>query len=258
MASAVSLLTLRTRVRELADCGPDTATVGARYNNTRLNAIINDSWQRAREIACEAGNGLLYLTQSSPSTMTAGAINSNSAFGSIPFPTTAVAVYGIDYVFNAGDVRSLEFVPWNQRNDFLDNLYGTVTGPPVGFSVVNIGTESGSLVSAGTIAIFPAPDKAYSYVLWYLPPWTPISNDTDVVNGIAGHQEWAVNDAAMKILLADGDSQNAVGGIRAERDKSEALLTARAMSVQRVGPGRRRPVRELTRQRRFYDFRRPM
>lgn len=247
---------MRSRVRSLADIGPDATT--GRYPNSRINDLINVAWQRAREIACDAGNGLLYLVQSSPSTFTVGPVNANSGFGSIPFPTTAVAVYGIDYIFTAGDVRSLEYVNWSQRNDFLDPLYGSVNGPPAGFCPINIGTESGSSVTAGTIAIFPAPDKAYSYTTWYLPPWTALSSDTDVVNGIAGHENFAVNDAVINILLADGDSQNAVAGVRSERDKAEVLLSSRANSIQRVGAGRRRAVRELTRQRRFYDFRRPM
>lgn len=253
MSASVTLLTLRTRLRALADLGSDTTS--GRYPNARLNDLLNASIVRVREIACECGNGQLYLAQTSPATMTVGTLNANTSFGTIPFPTNVTAIYGVDVVFTSTDIRSLEYVPFRDRNQFHD-IYGGLTGRPVGFCPLNIGTESTSTIAAGTIAIFPAPDRAYSYTLWYLPPFTALVNDTDVYNGVAGWEAWVIADSAMQIAGADNDAQNLLALARNERDKAELLITRRADSIQRTGPGRRCDVRGQTRRGRVLNWRR--
>lgn len=248
MSRAVTLLALRTRVREYADIGPDTTT--GRYPNARISGYINESWCRAREIATMAGNGLLYLKTTGILTMPAGALNAGTNFGTLPLPADCLSIHGIDVIFSSNDIRSLENISWGDRNNYRD-LWSPPTGQPAGFQIINIGTESGASVTAGSVAIFPAPDRAYQYNLWYLPAWTDKTSDTDVFDTISGVMEdFVVLDAVIKILLADNDSAQSLQIALEERNKAEALLSSRVNRTQRVGPTRRRDVAGESRRRR--------
>src|SRR5882724_7669804 len=144
MARTVSLATLRGRVRNAGDLGPDTTS--GRYPNTRINAELNASWQRAREIATTEGDGLIYL-KSAVATFTPGPV-ANQSFGVISMPNDCVSIHGIDVVFSANDISSLTAASWGDRNTFRD-IYGGPTGRPVGFCVISTGVESGASVSSG-------------------------------------------------------------------------------------------------------------
>ncbi len=243
MARTVSLATLRARVREIADLGPDTTS--GRYPNARINRELNQSWQRAREIAVTKGDGNLYLKQAT-GTMTAGALNSNTSFGTIPYPTDCIEIHGIDVIYTATDIVPLLPMGFGDRNLFL-RWQGQPTGRPLAFSVLNVGTESGSGITTGTIAVYPAPDSNYSYALWYVPSWTDITNDTDVFNGIAGHDDWAVWDTVIKIAAGDADMETVVQLAETERGKAEELLSRRANAINRAGPVQRRDVAATSR-----------
>lgn len=254
MSRAVALSTLRARVRECGDFGPDTTS--GRYPNTRLNRELNASWQRCREIATTKGDGTIYLKHTTPAQMTPGTLDSASSFGVISMPTDAVAIHGIDVVFSSIDIQPLEAVSFADRNVFRD-VYGGPTGRPIGFAVINTGVESGSSVTAGQIAIFPAPDSAYTYTIWYVPKWTDLANDTDVFDGVAGWEDWVVWDSVIKIATGDNDAQNVLAMANQERDKAEALIVRRANAIQRVGPTRRRDVSGQSRRARTLLWRRP-
>lgn len=252
MARAVPLATLRGRIRERGDFGPDTTS--GRYPNTRINAAANLSWQRGREIACLKGDGQIYF-KSATATMTPGPL-ANTSFGTIAMPIDLVAIHGIDVVYSSNDICALEAASWGDRNVFRD-VYGGPTGRPVAFCPLNMGVESGATVSAGSIAIFPAPDQGYTYTLWYIPKWTDITQDTDVFDGIAGHDEWAAWDAVISLATGDNDAQNVIQIAEVERGKAEELLVSRVHSIQRVGPSRRRDVAGQSRRSKQLLWRRP-
>lgn len=265
MASPVTLLTMRTRVRELADIGGDT-TAG-RYPNDRLNREINMSWQRAREIAVMQGDGLMYLRQTGPTLMASGCMDSTSSFNVIRWPDQAVQIHGIDVRWNGGavsspsgcnngnNIYSLQPMSWGDRNIFCANngfsFHGGSTGRPIGFCIINIGDEVNCNVSSGRIAIFPAPDQEYTYTCWYIPVWEERTEDDHVFNGINGHTDWAIWDVVIKIAAADADMQNVAQLAMSEREKAEAMLTSRVNRLQRVGPYQRRDIQAQQRYSRF-------
>ena len=252
MARSVTLATARARVREHGDFGPDTTS--GRYPNDRINREFNQAWQRGREIATTKGDGQIYL-KSATATMTPGAV-ANTSFGTIAMPSDLVAIHGIDVVFSSNDIVPLEAASWGDRNVFRD-IYGGPTGRPIAFCPINIGTESTTTVTAGSIAIFPAPDSAYTYTIWYVPVWTDLTNDTHVFNGIAGHDDWAVWDAVIQLAVGDNDAQNVIQIAEVERGKAEEMLVSRVHSIQRVGPSRRRDVAGQSRRSRQLYWRRP-
>lgn len=254
MARSISLANLRARVRAAGDFGPDTTS--GRYPNTRLNTQINQSWQRQREIATTKGDGQIYLTHTVAANMTPGTVDSVTSFGTIPWPTGAVSIHGVDVVFSANDIHPLESVSFADRNTFRD-VYGGPTGRPLGFAVINVGFESLQFDQAGTIAIFPAPDRSYPYTVWYLPVWTDITNDIYVFDGVAGWDDFTVWDSVIQIAAGDNDAQQVVQIAMAERAKAEELISARVNSIQRVGPTRRRDVAGQSRRTRQTFWRRP-
>lgn len=237
MSSMTTLAELRARVRKEADAGPDTTT--GRHTNADINDMINRSWQALRSFVCSNCGNLAeaYLKATAPTTMTVGQLAGYS-FGTIPLPVDCVSVHGIDLTVNTNDVRSLEPVSWKDRNLYRD-LWGSGVGVPIGFSIYNIGVESTTTVTAGVIAILPAPDKAYTYSIWYVPKWTTITTDTFVFDGVEGWENWVVWDCVVKLAAPDNDMQNVYRIAVGERDKAEALIKTAAARLQRVASVRR-------------------
>jgi hypothetical protein len=237
MSSAVALSAIRARVRKEADAGPDTTT--GRHTNAEINSMINRSWQDLRAFVCANCGGLAeaYLKATTPTTMTAGPLSGYS-FGTIPLPADCAEVHGIDVVVTANDVRSLEPCSWKDRNIYRD-MWGNGTGIPIGFSIYNIGTEVTSTITAGVIAILPAPDRAYTYSIWYVPAWVDRTSDTDVFDGVAGWENWVVWDCVIKIAAPDDDKQNCAQIAMNERERAEKLIKEAAAKLQRVAPVRR-------------------
>lgn len=235
MSRTRTLLQLRTRIRLLADTGPDGSD---RHPDADVNGFINESCQALRELASDNGHQL-YL-KSTTGTMTAGVL-AGFSFGTVPWPSDCVALYGVDVTVTANDIRSLSPTSFGERNEFRD-MYGGATGIPVSFHVYNVGQEYGASITVGSIAILPAPDRAYPYALWYLPPWIDMTLGTDVFNGIAGWDDWVAWDCVMKLAAADNDMAQTAQIAGAERAKSEARVLKRANSVQRVGPACRRDI----------------
>lgn len=237
MSSAVALSALRARVRKEADAGPDTTT--GRHTNADINGMINRSWQDLRSFVCANCGGLAeaYLKATTPTTMTVGPLSGYS-FGTIPLPADCVEIHGIDLNVTTNDVRSLEPVSWKDRNLYRD-LWGSGNGIPMGFSIYNIGVEAAAAVTAGVIAILPAPDRGYTYSIWYVPKWTDVANDTDVFDGVAGWENWVVWDCVVKLAAADNDMQNVAQIAMNERQAAQDRIQAQAAKLQRVAPVRR-------------------
>lgn len=241
MSRAVALSALRARVRTFADIGPDTTSSSSRWPNSKVNTEINASWQRMREKMCETDGGRSLFGKVSSGTTTSGA-TAPFSWTVLTMPADCVRVLGIEVVLENGRYRSLSNVSWTQRNEYY-GMFGIMPGPPLHFFIYNMGTESGSSVTAGSIGLVPATDRAYTYNLWELPSWVDRSSDTDVFDGIAGCDDWAVWDAVEKIAIADGAEDGGMGGIMAaamrEREKAEEAIVKIANTVQAVGPVKR-------------------
>lgn len=238
MARAKSLGTLRAEIRKRADTGPDT-TVG-RHTNAELNQMINDSWQAMREMMADKGH---YL-KAAVATMTAG-VTAPYQFGTISMPADCVRVMGIDVRISTEEVRSLLPVMFLERNEFF-GVYGQAVGMPVGFYVFNIGTEVTTTVTPGTIGIFPAPDGAYQYTLWYIPSWTDITDDTYKFDGVAGWDEWVISDVVIKLASCDNDmAQTAQIEAGTLQPAAKERLLRSVNSLDSVGPARRIDVQGM-------------
>lgn len=221
----------------------DTEGLTQRHTDAAIGRLINESWQAMREFLVDHGEPC-YLKQATGN-LTAGAL-AGTSFGALSIPTDAIRVFGID-VSVGGTYLSLEPLPFAARND------ASTPGVPQSFFVYNVGTESGATVTAGKIALFPAPDTAYAYSLWYLPAWVDIdvvSFPAYVFDGMAGWEQFVVWDCVVKIAARDDDMRNTFAIATQERELAKAALKSAASSHQRVGPMRRgdtRGRRETTR-----------
>jgi hypothetical protein len=240
MARTVTLGALRARVRALADIGGDTSS--GRYPDTRINTLINDAWQRMREIVVNNGDGQMYLRQTGPTLMAQGPMDSTSSFGFIKWPSEAVAIHGIDVVFDMNNIVPLQPMSFGDRNLFSQGYFGAgqVTGRPMGFCILNTGEEVNTEASSGTIAIFPAPDQQYTYTCWFVPVWQDRTEDDHVFAFPVGGDAWVAWDCVIQIAAGDADMQQVAQIAMAERDKAEAAISVRANRLQRVAPLQRR------------------
>lgn len=253
MSRSVALSVIRARVRFLADLGPDATT--GRYPTATVNREINAAWQRLRHLASKNGHQL-YLKSTTPTTMTVGPLAGYS-FGTIPLPADCVAVYGLDVTINSTDIRTIYPGDFGDRNYFHD-AWGGLVGPPEAFHIYNFGVESAASIAAGVCAIFPAPDRAYTYSLWYIPSWVDRANDTDVFDCVEGWDDWVIQDCVIKFAQGDNDRANTYRIAVDEREKTEKMVLARATKIQRVGPSGRQDVRAIKASLREVDrYRRP-
>jgi hypothetical protein len=224
---------MRTKVRERCMIESEVDLV----SNTLLNDWINESWQDLRlELS---NNDIEFFMTTASGTLTAGVVT-GTAHGSMPLPSDAHAIYGLDLVVD-GQVIDVDPISFQQRND--GQCGTTKTGVPVGFHITNIGQESTTSVGTGTIILSPAPDIAYAYRLWYLPAWVDITSDTHVFNGIAGCEQWVIWDVCVKVAIRTNDSKNQEAGALRERDRVMARTVRTIKKMNRAGPTRRRDSR---------------
>jgi hypothetical protein len=194
MTRAATLARLRGDVAEQADiAGAVGGTSAFRYQTTLLNRLLNQGIQRFRErLSTEAGTH--YLVAASGS-LTPGVTSLPSGasgtyqFGVLAVPTAAVRTYGVDVTIN-GETRSLGFIPFTERSS-----YGgpNVTGEP----------QAWTHFSTREIALFPAPNQGYSYMLWYLPVAPDLVADTDTFDGVAGWEDYITWDTVCRLIVRD-------------------------------------------------------
>lgn len=232
-ARAKTLLQMRTAVRgrNMIESELDL------FPDTLINDWINESWQ---DLRLELSNDEIeYFLTTATGTLTAGVV-SGTAHGSLPLPSDAHAVYGLDLVVD-GQIVSVPPMSFQQRNDFQCGT--TKTGTPAGFHITNVAPESTTTAGAGTIILSPAPDSAYAYRLWYLPAWVDITNDLHVFSGIAGCEQWVIWDVSVKVAMRINDAKNQEAGALREREITMRRLKSTIKRMNRAGPVRRRDSR---------------
>lgn len=234
-----TLAQLRADVQYYAD----VVSGSARHPDSNINRLINESWQELRMLVSD--NGHQAYMKATSGNLTAGA-TSPFAFGTLSIPDDLVSLYAVDVTIAANDVRSLDVVPFSERNEWRSS-FGTNTGIPIACHIYNIGTESTTTVTAGKLAILPAPDAAYAYTLWYLPSWVDISTDAHVFDGVAGWEKWVIQDCVCKIAERDNDMAQTYAIAQVERQRAEEKILRDAARLQRVGPHTRVDAARRTR-----------
>jgi hypothetical protein len=202
----------------------------------RVRQLFNASWRETREIIAFASDGS-YLIRSATLALplTAAVVGPPAeSYAEIPWPTDAIAVYGVRCNVNGTKWYPLKRVPFAAIHDF--QYEGTFAGyapnrGPIAYATRLIPDGVGSTETAGQIMIMPVPTSG-NYALWYLQGWADRTADADTIPGMADHIEHAILGTLIKMAQPDSDSQKQVQMWMIERNRIEELVTSRAMKLE--------------------------
>jgi hypothetical protein len=184
----VTLAQLRLDIQNQADI----AGLTTRHGATLITRLANQSIQHFREDLSNEGSRH-FLTVAT-GTMTAGA-TSGFPFFSLNAGALAsgiVRVYGVDVKVQGGSWKRLEHASFEERTNYGGG-HPSSTGEP------RVWAEYGTT----KLAILPPPDRAYDFVLWYLPVLNDLAADADTFDGVAGWEDYVTWDVVVRLMVRD-------------------------------------------------------
>jgi hypothetical protein len=221
VARTRTLAQLRDDVRWQSDNEGNTA----RVSDARLTRAINQSIQEFREAVSDAGHP--YYLQQSTGTLSVG-VTSPYPFGALTISALSPSLlrpYGLD--IQVGEMWvTVNPGNFDERND--GQIDGWISGPRTGQP------SKFFLFNETQLAYTPAADRAYPYILYYLPVGTDLSADADTFDGMAGWEEWVIYNAAAKLAIRDNHTEH-LAQIAAERARLLEGIMKRAPHRQRAG-----------------------
>lgn len=218
----------------------DTLDMLIRHPDATLMRYLTQSLRALRNILTQSGfSGL--LDWSSPASLPTAPPITGENFLEVAWPADAVEILGFDVndgPSTTGLWRPLDTMTVGQRRDW----YGR-EGRPAAFLIRSVPRESTPPsttldATAGMIQVYPSSTLGLSYRIQYLPAYPELTSSSQVVQGFDGDWvEWAVWDAAIKVLFKDDEmdpSQDAKA-IR-ERGMIQERITTNINRVNRAGP----------------------
>lgn len=217
-----TLSDLKTRIRERSD------KVNSQFiTESELTSLINASYAELYDIIVLTGQD--YFTIKLPFTM------ASADAGVYNLPDNFYKFKGLDYLLGAFFITIYPF-DWTERND-QQRAVNLLSGLDIRYRIM--GT---------TLHIEPRDNATGSYQLWYIPAYTPLIADTDIVDTQITRQNWEeyiVADVAAKIL--DKEESNS-DRLVAAKERIRMRITEFAadrdidqpMKVSDTGRGRRR------------------
>jgi len=206
----------------------DNERAELRNTSADVRRTINQSIQAFRDVFSD--NGDSYFLSSKAGRMTPGRANVDGTF--VPWGTidisavepAVVRIMGLDVVLNGQFNVELDHISFAQRNYNQD--LAIADGIPQSFFSYD----------QNTLAIVPAPQFGYEYILWYLPLLPELMADDDEFDpGIPGADEWVVFDTCVKLHTRDNNLKW-VAAFKMLRDDTWMRVLKHASSRQRVGP----------------------
>lgn len=203
---------IRDQVRYRADIVSETS----RHTNAQLNKEINQAIVELRSRLTQDGSELYLGSATGTLTTVSGGTGEN--YVSITGPATAEQIVRIDILDNDTTVP-LDYVGMRAKlsvgADVIDGQR------PMGWGLLNLDTRE--------IAIYPIPDEAYTYVIWYQTQHTDLSADDDTYTVLPGFFDFIVWHACRMIAVRD-DLPHLLD--QAARLSAEAYSTARQAAVE--------------------------
>ena len=201
MANTQTLAQIRTRCDERADM-EDSDFISP----SEQLSYINASYAELYDLLVSRFED--YYTTSSTFTISSG--NTQS------LPTDFYKMRGLDYKQDANNwltVRKFNFANRNQ----LNNRRVRVSDRLVEYRILG-----------NTLTIEPEDNATGDYKLWYTPIYTPLSAESDTVDGVNGWEEYIVIDVAIKMLAKEESSVTHL-----EREKAAMLQRIEEMAQNR-------------------------
>ena len=243
MARAVTIQQLEDDVRWLAD----QQEAELRHTSSDLRRAINHSIQAFREAISD--NGHSYFLVEHSGTLAVGHASSQNgtelSWGELDtksWDPEVVRIYGVDVTVN-GSVLDLDAVQFSERNRYQSYQFGG--GVPTSFFGYN----------ETKIGILPPPNRAYNYVVWYLPVLPELTANGDEFNpGVPGAEQWIKWDVMFALLNRD-NYPRLLASVAKERQRLWDDILHRANKHQRTGPAKRLDTRGWSRRKRSYRWR---
>lgn len=208
--TAVSLTTLRARVREKADM-PVAGFIAD--SATSLDAFINEGIQVLHDKLVEA-YASDYVEKSTSFTYSGGDVS---------LPTDFYKLLGIDLNLN-GAVQTLRPYNRRERNAYANAGYFGIYGAVPAYKLTSVGGISGT----GAVRLLPAPSSGATGTIWYSPQATVLVSGSDTVNFPNGWERYVVFYAAAQCLAKEeSDTSFLMGQIAIMDDQLKSLTENR-------------------------------
>lgn len=166
---------------------------------------------------------------------------SGCGYAEVDWPVDATRILGLD-VKVGSEWWPIDNKDFSQRRQYIHNAELSWNYPDACAYIVRslpkITEPAGTSTRAvGKIMIIPVPTTG-RYVLWYLPEWTTLDEDADLVPGQEMWVEWAIWDVCVKLLIRDNDpdNQKQLDDCKEERDRIWTEIKQNTMRLVDDGP----------------------
>ena len=211
MSRARTLADLVASVRWTVDAeGQDD--VPGRHTRDAIVRALNQALQELMELLLDAGGPVVVATV---------------------YPTLAAASQTVSLaaysdalrIYNVLACRGTDGKYWPVRNGSWEELQQKratdITGPPEVWTTVR---TSGATGLTQSLAFYPLADASYSLIVEYAPRAGDLSADGDLVDGIAGYEDFIVYEAACRLAIRDANHDGRLALLMAERDRHAARI----------------------------------
>lgn len=195
MARLVTLATLTSRVKQRANV--EVASNSALYTAAEMTDNINEGLARLYDLIVMQQDQPYYLSSVAFST-----VNAKDTYIIGAGKDIAISDFykgkGLDITYGQNIVSTARPFMWAERNRFKW-VPGWIYSQPVYYEFIG---KNGLPANAGNDALklMPMPSGIFQCTLWYYPVLTPLVSPSDNFDGINGFEEYAVLDAAIKLL----------------------------------------------------------
>lgn len=232
----MSLLDVRTAAIYRADLEGITD----RHPTLDLNREANLSY---RALRVKLANAEVWTALTSTAILTLPTVEAvaGGGYSEIDWPVNAVSIHGID-IRVGGYWARLPQGNFAQRRMLQPSTserqdYALVDQGQAMWILRSLPSTAAASQVAGKIMLFPVSSNG-QYVVWFLPEWVDIVNDTDLFPGQESWLQYVVWDVAVKCLIRDVGPQASaqLQFCMAEREKAWGEIRTNAQALASDGP----------------------
>ena len=219
MARTVTLTTLENRVLRRANL--EFSSNNAIIQSGELDDNINEGIAALYSLFEQVDGQPYYLTSASFTTNSSTDTYTIKSGGDISV-TDFYKFRGLDVNFGTNIVITARPFMWSERNRF--KWYpGWIYSQPVFYRL--LGKASTVAASAGdSLMLIPKPSGQFTCTLWYTPTPPVLVNGSDTFDGVSGFEEYAVLDAAIKLLVKQEQMEHAQALMQMQAQKKDEIL----------------------------------
>lgn len=158
------------------------------FTNLEMNTMVSQSYKELFDIIVQKFGDTYYLA-------TPYVFSTDGANQSFALPNDFYKLLGVDIALSPNPplsywvtVKNLQFIDRNSQTFMSSYAYGGIT---------NLKYD----IQGNNIFFAPIPQGSQSIRLWYAPRPRQLINDTDIVDGVSGWEEYIVVDVACKMLV---------------------------------------------------------